>query len=140
MKIKQHFFFIWALLISFTLPSLAVYADTVPVITKNPVAITGLVYNGQAQALVTAGEVKGGTFYYALGNANGATGTYTTSIPTATNAGTYYVWYKAIGDETHSDSGVAGPVKVVINEPEPEKTYKVKYFQRAKKFLITKKE
>ena len=36
MKIKQHFFFIWALLISFTLPSLAVYADTLPVITKNP--------------------------------------------------------------------------------------------------------
>ena len=36
---------------------------------------------------------------------------YTTSIPTATNAGTYYVWYKVFVDENHSDSE-AKPVEV----------------------------
>ena len=41
---------------------------------------------------------------YALGDANGATQPYTTSIPTATDAGTYYVWYKVVGDENHTDS------------------------------------
>ena len=92
-----------------------VTVKTDPVITKNPVAITGLVYNGQAQALVTAGEVKGGTFYYALGNANGATGTYTTSIPTATNAGTYYVWYKVVGDAEHNDTDSAFVVVTIKN-------------------------
>ena len=32
---------------------------------------------------------------------------YTTSIPTATNAGTYYVWYKAVGDSNHTDAEAA---------------------------------
>ena len=41
---------------------------------------------------------------YALGDANGATQPYTTSIPTATDVGTYYVWYKAAGDADHADS------------------------------------
>ena len=96
-------------------------------VTKAPTAKT-LTYTGSAQELVTAGTAEGGVMQYALGTdaATAPTG-YTASIPTGTNVGTYYVWYKAIGDETHSDSGVAGPVKVVINEPEPEKTYKVKY-------------
>ena len=51
-----------------------------------------LTYNGQAQELVTAGEADGGTMYYALGeNATTAPtdeNLYTTSIPTATDAGT----------------------------------------------------
>ncbi len=88
-----------------------------------------LTYTGSAQELVTAGTAEGGVMQYALGtDATTALITgWSTSIPTGTNVGTYYVWYKVVGDETHSDSGVAGPVKVVINEPEPEKTYKVKY-------------
>ena len=32
---------------------------------------------------------------------------YTTSIPTETNAGTYYVWYKVVGDADHADSAAA---------------------------------
>ena len=71
-------------------------------VTKEPEGKT-LTYNGQEQALVTAGEATGGTMQYALGDANGATQPYTTSIPTGTNAGTYYVWYRAVGDNNHSD-------------------------------------
>jgi LPXTG-motif cell wall-anchored protein len=72
-------------------------------VTKAPTA-KNLTYNGSAQELVTAGEATGGTMQYALGTATEATEQYTTSIPTATNAGTYYVWYKAKGDDDHLDS------------------------------------
>lgn len=58
-----------------------------------------LPYTGSAQALVTAGTAEGGEILYALGDANGPTGDYSASIPTATAAGTYYVWYKVTGDE-----------------------------------------
>ena len=74
-----------------------------------------LTYTGSAQALVTAGTATGGTMQYAVGDADGATQPYTTSIPTATNAGTYYVWYRVTGDADHNDSA-AVCVKVVISE------------------------
>ena len=63
-------------------------------------------YNGTPQILVTAGEVSGGTMKFALGtNATTAPTTgWSTDIPTGVNAQDYYVWYKAVGDDTHSDS------------------------------------
>ena len=39
---------------------------------------------------------------------------YTTDIPTKTNAGTYYVWYKVVGDANHNDTTPAC-VEVKIN-------------------------
>ena len=32
---------------------------------------------------------------------------WSTAIPTGTEAGTYYVWYKVIGDKDHNDSAPA---------------------------------
>lgn len=64
---------------------------------NNPASVTNaptaknLNYNGQAQDLVTAGEASGGEMKYALGtDATTApvNNLYTTTIPTATNAGT----------------------------------------------------
>ena len=83
-------------------------------VTENPKPNT-LTYTGTAQELVTAGTATGGTMQYALGTATEATQPYTTSIPTATEAGTYYVWYKVVGDENHNDTK---PVYVtaLINE------------------------
>ena len=71
-----------------------------------PSAIT-LVYNGTAQELVTAGVAEGGTMMYAIGNETEATQPYTTTIPTATDAGTYYVWYMVKGDPNHKDTDPA---------------------------------
>ncbi|MBP3873277.1 MAG: Ig domain-containing protein [Lachnospiraceae bacterium] len=88
-------------------------------VTKAPTANT-LTYNGKAQELVTAGIATGGAMQYALGTATKATQPYTTSIPTGTNAGTYYVWYKAVGDSNHNDSA-ARCVKVTIGEKKEEK-------------------
>ncbi len=69
-----------------------------PTVTA-PVANSELTYSGAAQALVTAGEVIGGTVEYRLG----ANGNYTTTVPTATNAGSYTVWYRVVGDANHTD-------------------------------------
>ncbi len=83
-------------------------------ITRAPTAET-LTYSGSAQKLVTAGTADGGEMQYALGNdaTTAPTTGYTTSIPTATNAGTYYVWYMVKGADNYSD--VAGKcIKVTI--------------------------
>lgn len=58
-----------------------------------------LTYNGQVQALVEAGITEDGIMQYSLDGE-----TYSETIPTATDAGTYTVWYKVAGDKDHSDS------------------------------------
>ena len=90
---------------------------TAPVVKKAPKAITGLVYNGTAQALVEPGEAENGTMYYAVTTENTAPADnlYTTSNYTATDAGTYYVWYKVVGDENYNDVD-AECIEVTIEE------------------------
>ena len=74
-----------------------------------------LSYDGTEQKLVTAGMAEGGTMQYALGTATEATEPYAASIPTATDVGTYYVWYKAKGDASHSDYVCPQPVVSTIS-------------------------
>ena len=74
---------------------LPAYQPAAPSVTA-PTANT-LTYNGTAQPLITAGSTSGGRMEYRLGN----TGDYSAEVPTATNAGTYTVWYKVVGDDTH---------------------------------------
>ena len=61
-----------------------------------PTAIEGLVYDGTAHALVTAGTTDGGTFMYKLDDGN-----YSTDIPTATDARDYTVYYYVEGDDNY---------------------------------------
>ena len=74
-------------------------------VTTKP-AEKDLTYTGNPQALVTAGQAEDGTMAYVLGTDSTKAPKYDWSadIPVATDAGTYYVWYKAQGDSTHSDS------------------------------------
>ena len=76
-------------------------------------------YDGTEKSLVTVtGEPMGGTLYYALGENSTtapADNLYTTSIPAKTEAGTYYVWYKVVGDDAHADSE-AKCITVTISE------------------------
>ena len=67
-------------------------------ITSNPAA-NQLTYNGEAQALVTAGESADGTLQYKLG----ADGEWSENIPIATNAGEYVVYFRLKGDKNHID-------------------------------------
>ena len=69
-------------------------------VTTAPAAKTELVYNRNAQELVTAGVTSDGTLKYKLGE----NGTWSETIPTATDAGDYKVYYKVVGDGSHSDT------------------------------------
>ena len=92
-------------------------ADIVASDITTPTANENLVFNISAQPLVNAGSVVGGTMYYAVTTENNAPDEllYTTSIPTATDTGTYYVWYKAVGDANHNDTE-ANYVEAKINK------------------------
>ena len=76
-----------------------------------PVA-NALIYNGNEQLLVTAGsvEAKYGEMQYRLGTSGG----FSTDIPTATDAGTYTVYYKVAGAEGYDDT-TAKSIKVTIS-------------------------
>ena len=84
-------------------------------------------YDGTDKPLVTVDDstLAGGTMQYALGTATEATQPYTASIPTATDAGTYYVWYKAKGDGSHTDSS---PVCLTVKIKEVH-THKFEHFE-----------
>ena len=64
--------------------------------------------------MTVTGTPTGGTMQYALGTATEATQPYTTAITTATDAGTYYVWYKVVGDGNHNDLVATTPVTAEI--------------------------
>lgn len=70
-----------------------------------PTSIKGLVYNGKEQTLVTSGNSDIGTMEFKVG----AGGAWSTSVPTAKNAGVYQVYYRfaSTGEES-------GPIEVTI--------------------------
>ena len=74
--------------------------------TSSPVAVSDLYYTGLAQELVYEGVVYGGTAQYIVKSYNGEPvvgAEYSTQLPAMTNAGTYVVGYKIVGDEYHYD-------------------------------------
>ncbi len=73
-----------------------------------PQAIDTLVYTGVAQTLIAAGEAAGFTFQYKVGE----NGEYSNDLPTATDAGTYTVYYKATNGNEEQD--ITGSVEVSI--------------------------
>ena len=75
-----------------------------------PTAKTGLVTNGKAQELITAGSAEGGEMQYSLDGTN-----YSTTLPTGTEAKEYTVYYKVVGDKNHNDVA-AQSLKVVISK------------------------
>ena len=82
-------------------------------------AASGLTYSGQAQTLIIAGSTSHGTLVYSLTQ----DGTYEAALPTGTNADSYTVWYKIIGDSNHLDSA---PVSVDCSIAQKALTVKAK--------------
>jgi hypothetical protein len=74
-------------------------------IEEDPVA-KELTYSGEPQILTDGGTASGGTILYALGDSYDAApeGEYSEELPEGVEAGDYYVWYYAAGDEEHADS------------------------------------
>ena len=87
-------------------------------IAVEPRAITP-VYNGESQALVSAGTAVGGTILYALGmdaTTSPAEGEFTIDIPARVDAGTYYVWYFVKGDAFHKDVEPPACIEATIDK------------------------
>ena len=80
-----------------------------------PTAQENLTYTGQEQALITAGSVDAqyGEMQYRLGTS----GSFSTAIPTGTDAGTYTVWYRVIGDANHNDTAPASVAVRIGQKP-----------------------
>ena len=93
---------------------------------KEPATVTtaptgaAIVGVGKTTALVSGGVADGGTLMYAVTTTNtkpASTDGFSDAVPTAediTASGTVYVWYYVKGDDTHSDSEIAGPVSVTV--------------------------
>ena len=78
-------------------------------VTTAPTALENLTANGSAQALLDTSNAaaENGTLYYALGTDNETaptSGWSSATAPTETAAGTYYVWYKAVGNNGFADT------------------------------------
>ena len=86
----------------------------VPTVTA-PTGKTGLTYTGGAQELITAGTTTGGTMQYKLGS-----GAWGSSVPTATNAGTYTVKYRVSGGTNYEDVAEVALPDVVIAKATPD--------------------
>lgn len=76
----------------------------------DPTPKRGLTYNGGAQTLINQGHVEGGIMWYKLGG-----GSYSTELPKSTNAGTYTVYYKVVGDASHNNTEEKS-IKVTIDK------------------------
>ena len=74
--------------------------------------------NGHPQELVNTVPVTGGTIEYVIGTDDKTppTSGWGPDIPTASKPGTYYIWYKVVGDENHFDSD---PKCIVVTIEKP---------------------
>lgn len=82
------------------------------VVTTAPVAVADLVENGEAQALVTAGEADAySEMRYSLDNK-----TFSADVPTVALAGEYTVWYKAVARMPFDHDSEVKSVVVTIAE------------------------
>ena len=72
-----------------------------------------LTYTGSAQSLITAGSTSHGTIQY---SSNGTS--WSTTIPTGTNAGDYTIYWRIVGDANHNDKNSAS-IAASINKANP---------------------
>jgi hypothetical protein len=86
--------------------------------SQTPAVQENLVFNESRQELITAGTAVGGTVQYALStdSATAFTKDWSADVPTGYTAGTYYVWYRIVGDEYYRDLDAQGPLTVTIGK------------------------
>lgn len=102
--------------------------------------------NGNNQYLVNAGEAKDGVINYALGYNTSSVplSGWSPNIPTASAPGTYYVWYKVVGDIDHWDTEPKC-ITVIIspdnnNSSSENNTSQNKTSEKSKEFTEAKEE
>ncbi|MCR4903842.1 MAG: fibronectin type III domain-containing protein, partial [Butyrivibrio sp.] len=108
-------------------------------VTTAPTAVSGLTSTGQAQVLITSGTSSGGTMQYTLGTSETSApdSGWSTTLPGATDAGDYYVWYKVVGDDNYEGTAPVC-IKVTISgssakQEEEEKAEKTENIDKNQK-------
>ena len=86
-------------------------------VAKEPVGKKGLVYNKEQQPLAVAGKAKNGEMRYGLGTQTEPPEEFTADIPTAKNAGKYYVWYMVEGNGEYASTEPQRLERAVSIEP-----------------------
>ena len=94
------------------LASAGVFADGNPParIVTPPKPVENIHDDGQYHDLVTPGYAEGGTLAYSLDGVN-----FWTTLPGANAGGVYTVYYRANGDNAHSDSPVSTLTVVIVS-------------------------
>lgn len=87
-------------------------------------------YDGHAHELITKGTASGGTAYYRL-----STTEYSTTVPSASEPGTYTVYYKIVGGEGAADTAEAY-LRVTIADHEWNGTEKNEPQKADGKYLV----
>ena len=90
-------------------------------VTTAPAPIEGLEYDGNTHTLVTEGAAEGGEIQYVPikdDTRRPADEEFSSTVPEGRDGGTYYVWYRALGDENHYNSPAAC-VTVTIKGGDP---------------------
>ena len=93
--------------------TLTVTKASIPADAITAPIINTLTYNGQPQELVTPGvlDAKYGTMVYSLSR---SASSFSTEIPTKTDAGTYKVYYKVLGNDDYKDGNRTYTLAVTI--------------------------
>lgn len=93
--------------------TLTVTKASIPADAITAPIINTLTYNGTAQELVTPGvlDAKYGTMVYSLSR---SANSFSTEIPTKTDAGTYKVYYKVLGNDDYKDGNRTYTLTVTI--------------------------
>lgn len=99
--------------VTFTIAKVNATVKTAPIAAENQTYDQGknITLINAENASVTGGELQ-----YAFSE----DGTYSTSLPTATEAGTYSVYYKVVGDRNHNDTE---PVKIDVTVSKADPSY-----------------
>ena len=84
------------------------------VVETAPTKVADFTTDGQPHALVNVGSVTGGTVMYSVND-----GEYSSTVPTATDAGTYALSYKITGDSNYNDIAPVSLGSVVISKADP---------------------
>ena len=109
------------------------------VVDPTPQAVTGLKYTSEAQTLITAGTADFGTMQYAVNT----TGTlpeeseFSDSLPTGTNVGTYYVFYRSTGDSNHNPTTISTDNMIVVTISRVNRTNAINTNNKVKNYLNT---
>ena len=74
-----------------------------------PTGVDVIYYDGSSHSLVNDGTTSDGTIEYKVGS----DGVYSTTLPTATEVGSYTVYYHIVGDTNHNNSAEQSFVVVI---------------------------